>query len=144
LWIPRILDLEIVADARADGGDHGPDLVVRQNLVDPCALGVQDLALEGQDRLILTVTAHLGAVVDEHARRQRKIVCARHLEVADVHRLRERLDAYHLVVVMADGLESTGLVPVKIPFAEGLEGKHARVTRRPPRFTVSDEIDALI
>src|SRR5439155_16618456 len=42
---------ELLADARADGGDDRLDLVVRQNLVDAVLLGVDDLPAERQDRL---------------------------------------------------------------------------------------------
>jgi len=58
--VPQLLEVELVAEARADRSDHRLDLVVRENLVDPVLLGVDDLPAQRQDRLVGAVTAHLG------------------------------------------------------------------------------------
>src|SRR2546422_883215 len=60
LVIPRVLDLEVLAHAGADGGDHGPDLLVGEDLVDPGFLYVEDLAAQWQDGLELAHARHLG------------------------------------------------------------------------------------
>ena len=49
-----------VADARADGGDHGADFGVLQHLVQARLLDVDQLAANRQDRLELPVAALLG------------------------------------------------------------------------------------
>ena len=61
LVVPRVLQLEILLHAGADGGDHRPDLLVAEDLVDPGPLDVQDLAAERQDGLERAVAALLGA-----------------------------------------------------------------------------------
>ena len=48
-----------VADARADGRDEGADLLVREYLVEARLLGVDELAAQGQDRLVAPVAALL-------------------------------------------------------------------------------------
>ena len=50
--VAELRDVELVADARADRGDHRLDLLVREHLVDPVLLGVDDLAAQRQDRLV--------------------------------------------------------------------------------------------
>src|SRR5205823_1556712 len=47
----ELRDVELVADARADRGDHRLDLGVREHLVDAVLLAVDDLPAERQDRL---------------------------------------------------------------------------------------------
>ncbi len=49
--VAELLEVELVADTRADGGDHRLDLGVREHLVDPVLLGVDHLAAQRQDRL---------------------------------------------------------------------------------------------
>ena len=58
--IAKLLQVEAVADAGAQGGDEGADLLVAQHLFQPGPFDVEDLALEGQDRLKSAVAAHLG------------------------------------------------------------------------------------
>ena len=52
-------DVELVADAGADRGDHRLDLRVREHLVDPVLLAVDDLPAQRQDRLVRAVAAAL-------------------------------------------------------------------------------------
>ncbi len=54
-------EVEAVADAGAQGGDERLDLVVGEDLVQAGALGVEDLAAQGQDGLEVAVAALLGA-----------------------------------------------------------------------------------
>ena len=61
LWYRASSEVEIVLHAGADGGDHRPDLLVAEDLVDPGPLDVQDLAPERQDGLERAVAALLGA-----------------------------------------------------------------------------------
>src|SRR5690606_34822229 len=61
LVVARVLELELVTDARADRRDDGADLVVREDPVDPGALDVEDLALEREDRLVGAVPSLLRA-----------------------------------------------------------------------------------
>ncbi len=49
-----------LADAGAEGGDHGPDLLVLEDLVEAGLLDVEDLAPERQDGLEAAVAALLG------------------------------------------------------------------------------------
>nr|P21562.1 RecName: Full=Uncharacterized 80.2 kDa protein in the 5'region of gyrA and gyrB; AltName: Full=ORF 4 [Haloferax lucentense DSM 14919]pir/D39135/ hypothetical protein 4 (gyrB region) - Haloferax sp [Haloferax sp.]AAB09604.1 ORF4 [Haloferax lucentense DSM 14919] len=58
--VARLLDVELVADAAANGGDERPYLVVFENAVEAVFLDVQNLPLEGQNRLELAVAALLG------------------------------------------------------------------------------------
>ena len=51
LVVAGTLDVELLADARADRGDHRLDLVVGEHLVDARLLDVDDLAAQRQDRL---------------------------------------------------------------------------------------------
>ena len=60
LVVARVLDREIILDARADRRDDRPDLLVRQHLVDARLLDVDDLAAQRQDRLELPVAPLLG------------------------------------------------------------------------------------
>src|SRR5438876_1887001 len=55
LVVARIVEVEVLPHAGSDRRDHGPDLLVREDLVDPGLLHVEDLAAEGQDRLIAPV-----------------------------------------------------------------------------------------
>ena len=59
LVVPSLLELELLADAGADRGDERLDLGVREHLVDPVLLDVDDLAAERQDRLRVPVAALL-------------------------------------------------------------------------------------
>ena len=47
--VPGLLQVELLADARADGRDQRLDLVVLQDLVQAGLLDVQDLAADGED-----------------------------------------------------------------------------------------------
>ncbi len=60
LVVARLLDVELVADAGADGADHGEDLLVGEHLVDARLLDVEDLAAQRQDRLEAAVARLLG------------------------------------------------------------------------------------
>src|SRR4051812_1412832 len=60
LVVAGALEVELVAHAGADRGDERLDLLVAQDLVDPRALDVEDLAAEGKHRLCVAVAALLG------------------------------------------------------------------------------------
>ena len=51
LVVAGLGDVELLADAAADGGDQRLDLVVLQHLVEAGPLDVEDLAADRQDRL---------------------------------------------------------------------------------------------
>ena len=51
LVVADLGDVELLADAGADGRDQRLDLVVLEHLVDAGPLDVEDLAADGQDRL---------------------------------------------------------------------------------------------
>jgi hypothetical protein len=60
--IPRLAGIKrafalMVADARSNGGDEGPDFLVRQNLVDARFLGVDEFSASRKNGLIATVPA---------------------------------------------------------------------------------------
>ena len=60
---PFVLTIAILfrfADARADGGDHRPNLVVFEKLVLARFLDVDELAANRQDRLITPIAPLLG------------------------------------------------------------------------------------
>ena len=58
--VAGLLDVELLADPGADGGDQRADLLVGEHLVDPVLLGVDDLAAERQDRLRVAIAPLLG------------------------------------------------------------------------------------
>ena len=61
LVVTKLLDVEIVAaDAGAHRLDQSPDFLGRQHPVEARALDVEDLALQGEDRLGVAVAALLG------------------------------------------------------------------------------------
>ena len=60
LVVAGLLDVELLADPGADGGDQRADLLVGEHLVDPVLLGVDDLAAERQDRLRVAIAPLLG------------------------------------------------------------------------------------
>jgi hypothetical protein len=61
LAVAQLLEAELLlADPGADRADQRPDLVVLEHLVDARLLDVEDLALEGEDRLELALAALLG------------------------------------------------------------------------------------
>ena len=60
LAIAQAVDGKVVAHAGAQGRNHGLDLVVAQDLVEPGALGVEDLAAQRQDGLEVPVAALFG------------------------------------------------------------------------------------
>ncbi len=51
LVVAALLDVELLADAGADGRDERLDLEVLQHLVEAGPLDVEDLAADRQDRL---------------------------------------------------------------------------------------------
>src|SRR5687767_473377 len=55
LVVPRLVELELLLDARAERGDDRPDLLVREDLVDARLLDVDDLAAQRKDRLELAL-----------------------------------------------------------------------------------------
>ena len=55
--VTELRDVELVADAGSDRGDHRLDLEVREHLVDPVLFGVDDLPAQRQDRLEETITS---------------------------------------------------------------------------------------
>ena len=57
--IAELLEVELLAEAGAERGDHRLDLVVRENLPDAVLLAVDDLPAQRQDRLVGAVAAHL-------------------------------------------------------------------------------------
>ena len=54
-------EVHFVADARADGRDHAADLLVGQHFVFARLVGVDDLAAQGEDGLVLADAAAFGA-----------------------------------------------------------------------------------
>ena len=51
LVVAALLDVELLADAGADGRDEGLDLDVLEHAVEAGPLDVEDLAPDGEDRL---------------------------------------------------------------------------------------------
>src|SRR6476620_2947999 len=60
LVVAGLVDVEVLADARAERGDERLDLVVGEDLVDARLLDVEDLAADGQDRLRVRVAGLRG------------------------------------------------------------------------------------
>ena len=78
LVVPRVLEVELLADAGADRGDHRRDHLVVEHLVDAALLDVEDLAAQRQHRLGVAVAALLrraaGRVaLDDEQLRQRRV-----------------------------------------------------------------------
>ena len=61
LAVAALGEIDLLADARADGGDDAADFLVGQHLVLAGLVGVDDLAAQGEDGLELAVAAALGA-----------------------------------------------------------------------------------
>ena len=74
LVVAELLDVEVVADSAADGGDERLHFLVLEHLVEPGALDVEDLAADRQDRLRhrvarrLALAARAVALDDEQLR----------------------------------------------------------------------------
>ena len=58
--IAQLFGVKFLADAAAEGGDHVLDFLVEQDLVKARLFDVENLAAQGQDGLIMAVTARLG------------------------------------------------------------------------------------
>src|SRR5438552_4232615 len=58
--ISDLLEIELFADARPDGGDERPDLLVLEHLIESGLFDVQDFPAKGKDRLELAATTLLG------------------------------------------------------------------------------------
>ncbi len=59
--VAELGDVEVVAaDAGAERGDEGADLLAAEHLVEARALDVEDLAAQGQHGLVLAITGLLG------------------------------------------------------------------------------------
>ena len=77
--VARLLEVELVAHAGAEGGDQRLDLGVLQHLVDPRLLDVEDLAAQRQHRLGRAVAALLGraagrVALDDEQLGQRRVL----------------------------------------------------------------------
>ncbi len=83
LVVAEVLDLELLlADARAEGLDEEPDLVVAQDLVEAGLFHVQHLAPQGQDGLGRAMTALFGAAAGGVALHQEDLAEGRILLLA--------------------------------------------------------------
>ena len=87
LVVARLRDIPLLAEAAADRGNEGPDLVVREHAVDPRLLDVQHLAAQGQDRLRRAVAAGLrraacGIALDEKELGLRRVALGAVAELA--------------------------------------------------------------
>ena len=92
LVVAEVVDLELVRDPGADRRDQRLDLVVRENLVDPALLDVDDLASQGQHRLGVPVAALLrraaGRVaLDDEELGERRVLHRAVGELAGQHRV---------------------------------------------------------
>ncbi len=79
LVVPELGLVEVLVHAGAKGGDHGLDLGVGEDLVEPRLFDVENLAAQGQDRLKITVPAELGAAAggiafDDEQLAQRRVL----------------------------------------------------------------------
>ena len=86
LVVPRLRDVEVFADARAERGDHRLDLGVAERTVEARLLDIQDLAAQRQDRLPLRVAtrhgrAAGGVALDEEDLRDRRVLARAVLEL---------------------------------------------------------------
>ena len=61
LVVFQMRKIEVLADARAQRGDHRTDFLVRQHLIQTLFLGVQRLSAQRKNRLKATVAPLLGA-----------------------------------------------------------------------------------
>ena len=60
LAVAALREIEVLADARAEGRDHRADLGIGEDLVETCLLDVENLAAQRQDGLEAAVAALLG------------------------------------------------------------------------------------
>ena len=109
LVVAQALEVELLADAGVDRRDHGLDLDVREDLVDPRLLDVEDLAAQRQDGLELAVAGVAGGAagavaLDQEELALRRVVVGAVLELAGQARVLERRLAAHEVARLARGL----------------------------------------
>src|SRR6478609_573085 len=112
LVVAQLGDVEVLANAGAEGGDHGLDLGIAERLVQPGTLDVQDLAAQRQDGLGLRVAAALGGTAGRVT-----------LHDVDLAPLRVLRGAVGQLAGHAEGFQralAAGVVP-------GLPGGHARL-----------------
>src|SRR5262249_2212643 len=98
----RVAEAESGSDPHPGGTEDSAHVLVREDLVEPRLLDVQDRAADRQDRLEAPVAPLLCAVVDEHTARESKVVRAQHLEIVDVHPLGQPLDLDDAMVEIGD------------------------------------------
>ena len=82
LVVADLRDVELVADAGADGRDQRLDLGVLEHLVDAGPLDVEDLAPDGQDRLVLRVAGVHGRAAGRVALDDEELALAGSLRAA--------------------------------------------------------------
>ena len=115
LVVARVLEVELLVDAGADRRDHRLDLDVREHLVDPALLDVQDLAAERQHRLGRAVAGLLGRAAGRVALDDEDLRVARVLdravgELAGKRRVLERRLAPGEVARLAGCVAGAGSV----------------------------------
>ncbi len=101
LVVAQLVGVELFADAGAERGDQGADLLARQHLVHAHALDVQDLAAQRQNGLEFAVAALLGGAaggiaLDDEDLGLRRIALLAVGELARQRRHAERALARHL------------------------------------------------
>ena len=99
------------------------DFVVLQRLVQRGLADVDDLAAQRQNRLVPPVPALLGAVMNEHAARQREVMRSRNFQIIDIYLLFQTLHGNDAMIVICDGLAGTGRIAVKVASAEGVKAQ---------------------
>ncbi len=113
LVVAGLLDVELLADAGADGGDQRLDLLVGEHLVDAVLLDVDDLPAQREDRLGVPVPALLGGAaggvaLDDEDLRQRGVAHRAVGELARQRRVLERRLAAGEVTRLAGGVAGAG------------------------------------
>ena len=102
--IEAALHLAVATDTGADGGDHGLDFLIREDLLQPSLLGVDELTTQRQNGLVVTIAAHFGGATGG-VTLDNKQLSLRRIALGAVGEFARQTAAAH--GVLADGLAGT-------------------------------------
>ena len=102
--IEAALHLAVATDAGADGGDHRLNFLVREDLLQPSLLGIDELSTQRQNGLVVTIAAHFGGATGG-VTLDNKELSFRRIALGAVGKLTGQATAAH--GVLADGLAGT-------------------------------------
>ena len=108
LAVAALAEIDLFADAAADGRDHAADFLVGQHLVFARFIGVDDLAAQGEDGLELAVAAALGAAAGRIALDEVQLAALDDLARAVAELARQSAAGEDALAVAEEGLGLAG------------------------------------